>query len=248
MSRTSSAVLTPPADKKHATATDTTAHAAAALRYREAVVASVRRLSPAPHTWGPGAVAVPRPAVVQIRAARDVLRMTPTAVAARLRADRAARGLPPRPAFVDAAQAQAELVAEVCAEAVPRLAPDPVLHRWARLRALFSVWRKQVGCYSVATPLWWPPTTAVWMSVARQDLASVRSPRRRAAYVAWRFGTELSGQSWAATVDNAREVCAAVALFVAWRDDLAQQEARRRIREEPDAFDYTADDEADCDD
>jgi hypothetical protein len=111
------------------------------------------------------------------------------------------------------------------------------------------VWRNGGVRYPAGDwPHWWPAMTAMWWSVARRDLAAVPDPRDQAEYVAWRFGTELARQAYAPTVDEARKVCATVAVFLAWRDDLAQQEARRRIREEPDAFDDTADDEADCDD
>jgi hypothetical protein len=74
----------------------------------------------------------------------------------------------------------------------------------------------------------------------------VRDPAQ-AEYLAWQLGTELARYQWRDSATAARRVAAAVALFYAWRDDLAQREAQRRLREVPDAFDEVSAGEVDCD-
>ena len=164
---------------------------------------------------GRGGSLIPVPAVAQLRAARALLRQ---------------------------ASLPAALVAHTAAVAMPHESgqwPAGRADTGIRCAALYLAWRTGGDRHLVASvPGDWPPIPPeVWATAVRTLLSAVTEPEGALApaeqveYVAWRLGTALAAVELAANPREAVRVGAALALYWAWRDELALAEQRRRLAE-----------------
>jgi hypothetical protein len=73
----------------------------------------------------------------------------------------------------------------------------------------------------------WPHVSAADWAWANGQLRTGRERSARTEFVAWRLGTVLHRLDVTVTSGHARQLAAAEALFVAWRDELAAAEQKR---------------------
>lgn len=159
---------------------------------------------------------IPVPAVAQLRAARALLRQ---------------------------ATDPAALVAHTAAAAMPYESgqwPAGRADTGIRCAALYLAWRTGGDRRLVAlVPGDWPPIPPeVWVTAVRAlgltpaaELETALTAADRVEYVAWRLGTALAALELAANAREAARVGAALALYLAWRDELALAEQRRLLAE-----------------
>src|SRR5690606_37364698 len=158
----------------------------------------------------------PAPVVAQLRAARALLRQA---------ADPAA------------------LVAHTAAAAMPYESGQWLTSRadtGIRCAALYLAWRTGGDRHLAAlVPGSWPPVPpGAWAAAVRTlgltsatEPETMLNPAERVEYVAWRLGTALAALELAANPRQAARVGAALALYLAWRDELALAEQRRLLAE-----------------